>query len=56
LEYPSTPLFTLEREGTCQRRLPQRLHALEVGINLGFDFTDEGQVVVAFGDDSGLLL
>lgn len=37
-----------------QRRLPQRLRALEVGIDLGFDFADDGQVAIDFGDDSDL--
>ena len=37
-----------------QNRLPQCLRALEVGVDLGFDFADDGQVAVDFGDDSDL--
>ena len=37
-----------------QNRLPQCLRALEVGIDLGFDFADDGQVAVDFGDDRDL--
>ena len=33
------------------------MRALEAGVDLdlGFDFADDGQVAVDFGDDSGLL-
>ena len=41
-------------KSVLQSRLPQRLRALEVGIDLGFDFADDGQVAVDFGDDSNL--
>ena len=41
-------------EALFQNGLSQRLSALEVGVDLGFDFTDDGQVAVDFGDDSGL--
>ena len=37
-----------------QNRLPQCLRALELGIDLGFDFADDGQVAVDFGDYSSL--
>ena len=29
-----------------------RICTLEVGVDLGFDFEDDGQVAVDFGDDS----
>ncbi len=35
--------------------MPQRLSALEIDINLGFDFADDGQAAVDFGDDPVLL-
>ena len=34
--------------------MPQCLRALEVGVDLGFDFADDGQVAVDFGDYSSL--
>jgi hypothetical protein len=41
-------------EGTRQDRLPQRLGALEIGLDRGLGFAGDGQQAVDFGDDAVL--
>lgn len=43
-------------EGLCEDRLPQGLRTFQVGIDLGFEFADDGEAAVDFGDDALLLL
>jgi hypothetical protein len=44
------------REGRRQHRLPQCLRTLEVRIDLGLDFADDGQAAFDFGDDPMLMI
>lgn len=41
-----------EREGLGQDGLAQRLGALQVGFDLGFDAAGDGEAAVDFGDDA----
>jgi hypothetical protein len=41
-------------EGARHHRLPQRLRALQVRVDLGLDLADDGEAAVDFGDDAGL--
>lgn len=43
-------------EGLGQDGLAQRLGALEIGLDLGFDAADDGEAAVDFGDDAPLLV
>lgn len=43
-------------EGFGQDGLPQRLRAFQVRVDLGFDFADDGEAAVDFGDDAVLLI
>ena len=43
------------RLSITQSAVSQRLRALEVGVDFGFDFADDGQMAVDFCDDAGLL-
>ncbi|MCK7499980.1 MAG: hypothetical protein MZW92_63735 [Comamonadaceae bacterium] len=47
--------FVMYGESPRQDRLPQRLRALQVRVDLGLDFADDGEAAVDFGDDAVLL-
>ena len=46
--------LSLDGKSLRQRCLPQCLRVLQVGIDLGFDFTDDGQVAVNLSDHADL--
>jgi hypothetical protein len=45
-----------DAESSRQHRLTQRLRALQVRVDLGFDFADDREAAVDFGDDAVLRL
>ncbi len=49
------PCGAFTRKSATQHRTFERLRALEVGINFGFDFTNDRQAAIDFGDYEGLL-